>query len=81
MENRSKSFIGEKINEKKLKKIGNKGILAMICDSTNVFSPGRAGSESDVRKSLLKIMENKKKNNSNFFCFKCSKNGKYFLLC
>ena len=33
----------------------------MICDSTNVFSPGRAGSELDVRKSLLKIMENKKK--------------------
>ena len=51
-------LIGEKINEKKLKKIGEKGILAMICDSTNVFSPGRAGSESDVRKSLLKIMNN-----------------------
>tara|TARA_Y100000590_G_scaffold140121_1_gene160664 strand:- start:16459 stop:18123 length:1665 start_codon:yes stop_codon:yes gene_type:complete len=51
-------LIGEKVNEKKLRKIGEKGILAMICDSTNVFSPGRAGSESDVRKSLLKIMEN-----------------------
>ena len=33
----------------------------MICDSTNVFSPGRAGSEADVRKSLLKIMKNKNK--------------------
>ena len=33
----------------------------MICDSTNVFSPGRAGSESDVRDSLLKIMETKSK--------------------
>ena len=54
-------LIGEKINEKKLKKIGENGILAMICDSTNVFSPGRAGSESDVRKSLLKIMDNKQK--------------------
>jgi ribonuclease J len=54
-------LIGETINEKKLKEIGNKGVLAMICDSTNVFSPGRAGSESDVRKSLLKIMETKKK--------------------
>jgi len=51
-------LIGEKINEEKLKKIGNQGVLAMICDSTNVFSPGRAGSESDVRDSLLKIMEN-----------------------
>jgi len=51
-------LIGEKINEKKLKIIGDKGILAMICDSTNVFSPGRAGSESDVRDNLLKIMQN-----------------------
>ena len=54
-------LIGDKINESKIKEIGNNGVLAMICDSTNVFSPGRAGSESDVRKSLLKIMENKKK--------------------
>ncbi len=54
-------LIGDKINEKKLKDIGKKGVLAMICDSTNVFNPGRAGSESDVRKSLLKIMENKSK--------------------
>jgi len=52
-------LVGEKINEKKIKEIGEKGILAMICDSTNVFSPGRAGSESDVRKNLLKIIESK----------------------
>ena len=51
-------LIGNTINEKKLKEIGDKGVLAMICDSTNVFSPGRAGSELDVRKNLLKIMEN-----------------------
>ena len=54
-------LIGETINEKKLKQIGNQGVLAMICDSTNVFSPGRAGSEADVRESLQKIMENKNK--------------------
>ena len=54
-------LIGDKINEKRLKKIGDEGILAMICDSTNVFSPGRAGSESDVRDNLLKIMRNKTK--------------------
>ena len=54
-------LIGETINEKKLKKIGEQGVLAMICDSTNVFSPGRAGSELDVRKNLLKIIESKKK--------------------
>ena len=54
-------LIGKTVNDKKLKQIGEKGVLAMICDSTNVFSPGRAGSESDVRKSLLKIMSNKQK--------------------
>jgi ribonuclease J len=54
-------LIGNKIDEEKLKKIGNSGVSAMICDSTNIFSPGRAGSESDVRDSLIRIMEIKTK--------------------
>ncbi len=54
-------LIGEKINQKKLKEIGESKVLAMICDSTNIFYPGRAGSESDVRQSLLKIMSLKSK--------------------
>ena len=54
-------LIGDKINSKRLKEIGDKGVLAMICDSTNVFSIGRAGSELDVRKSLLNLMSRLKK--------------------
>ena len=54
-------LIGSKIDEKKLKSIGNSGVSVMICDSTNIFSPGRAGSESEVRDSLLRIMELKTK--------------------
>ncbi len=50
-------LIGSQIDEQKLKSIGNTGVSAMICDSTNIFSPGRAGSESEVRDSLLRIME------------------------
>ena len=50
-------LIGGQIDEKKLKSIGENGVSAMICDSTNIFSPGRAGSESEVRDSLLRIME------------------------
>ena len=50
-------LIGGQIDEKKLKLIGDSGVSAMICDSTNIFSPGRAGSESEVRDSLLRIME------------------------
>ena len=53
--------IGEKVNEEKLKKIGDEGILAMICDSTNVFNIGRAGSEADVRKNMLNVMSRLKK--------------------
>ena len=54
-------LIGEKIDEERLKKIGKSGVLAMICDSTNVFSVGRAGSELDVRKNLLKVIDRLKK--------------------
>ena len=50
-------LIGENINSKRLKEIGDEGVLAMICDSTNVFSAGRAGSELDVRNNLLKVMQ------------------------
>ena len=50
-------LIGSQIDEEKLKSIGNAGVSAMICDSTNIFSPGRAGSESEVRDSLLRIIE------------------------
>ena len=54
-------LIGEKINSDRLKEVGKDGVLAMICDSTNVFSMGKAGSELDVRKSLLNIMGSLKK--------------------
>jgi ribonuclease J len=54
-------LIGGKINSNRLKEIGNEGVLAMICDSTNVFSMGKAGSELDVRKSMLNIMSSLKK--------------------
>ena len=54
-------LIGGEINTKRLKEIGNEGVLAMICDSTNVFSPGRSGSELDVRKNMLNIMNRLKK--------------------
>ena len=54
-------LIGDEINSKRLKEIGDEGVLAMICDSTNVFSAGRSGSELDVRKNLLNIVNRLKK--------------------
>jgi len=50
-------LVGSNINSERLKEIGKEGISTMICDSTNVFSVGRAGSELDVRNSLLNIIE------------------------
>ncbi len=54
-------LIGGKINSQRLKEIGKEGVLAMICDSTNVFSVGKSGSELDVRKSILALMKRLKK--------------------
>jgi ribonuclease J len=54
-------LIGGDIDQKKLKEIGDKGVIAMVCDSTNIFSEGRSGSELDVRESLLNIMSLKNK--------------------
>ena len=54
-------LVGKNMDIDKLKKIGDEGVIAMICDSTNIFSVGRSGSEETVRKSLLKIMEGLKK--------------------
>ena len=54
-------LVGKNIDIDRLKQIGNEGVLAMVCDSTNIFTVGRSGSEQTVRKSLLKIMERLKK--------------------
>ncbi len=53
-------LIGGNIDKEKLKAIGQKGVIAMICDSTNVLNPGRAGSELSVRESLLNIISKQK---------------------
>lgn len=45
-------LLGELTDEAMLKRIGDEGALAMVCDSTNVFVEGEAGSESTVRKNL-----------------------------
>ncbi len=42
-------------DEKKLKKIGNDGVLAVIGDSTNAMIEGFSGSELEVRKNLTKL--------------------------
>lgn len=49
-------LVGEATDEAALRKLGNGGVLAMICDSTNVFVEGTSGSEADVRDSLMEVV-------------------------
>ena len=54
-------LVGKNINQEKLKQIGDNGVLAMICDSTNVFSIGRAVPKPNLRKILFNFIYCKKK--------------------
>ena len=45
-------LVGDAADEKALRSLGDDGVLAMVCDSTNVFRPGTSGSEAEVRKGL-----------------------------
>ncbi|MFC5414911.1 ribonuclease J [Dongia soli] len=49
-------LVGEATDEAALRELGNGGVLAMICDSTNVFVEGTSGSEADVRDSLMGVV-------------------------
>lgn len=50
-------IVGSTSNESALKKCGDEGVLALVCDSTNVFNQGVSGSEGDVRESLVSIIK------------------------
>ena len=39
-----------------IQKLGDEGVLAMVCDSTNVFVDGVAGSEADVRVAMNRLI-------------------------
>jgi ribonuclease J len=46
---------GEPTDEAALIRLGNEGVLAMVCDSTNATVPGSSGSEAAVRESLTEL--------------------------
>src|SRR5690606_16051470 len=49
-------LVGDEMDVKRLTEIGDEGVRAIVCDSTNVFSPGSSGSEADVAKSLVEVI-------------------------
>lgn len=50
-------LIGETTDEAKLRAMADEGVLAMVCDSTNVFVEGTAGSEAEVRVKLTEVIK------------------------
>lgn len=48
--------IGATTDVEALSKLGDDGVLAMVCDSTNVFVEGEAGSEATVRTNIEKVI-------------------------
>lgn len=49
-------LIGETTDEAKVREMAEEGVLAMVCDSTNVMVEGTAGSEAEVRLKLTELI-------------------------
>jgi len=45
-------LLGPVTDQDAIRRLGDEGVLAMVCDSTNVFVDGEAGSEAEVRVAL-----------------------------
>lgn len=53
-------LIGDAPNVNLLRELGDKQVLAMVCDSTNAMTDGRSGSELEVRQCLLDMCKDLK---------------------
>jgi ribonuclease J len=49
-------ILGAVTDSDAIRRLGDEGVLAMVCDSTNVFVDGVAGSEADVRDKLHELI-------------------------
>ena len=50
-------LVGPPTDEAAFSAIGDEGVLAMVCDSTNALVEGHSGSEGDVRRSLSTLIK------------------------
>ncbi len=62
-------LLGPPSDEAALAALGERGVLAMICDSTNAMVEGHSGSESDVRRSLTALIRGIKRGRVAVTCF------------
>lgn len=49
-------MLGEATDEAALERLGNEGVLALVCDSTNALVPGTSGSEAEIRENLAALI-------------------------
>ncbi|MDB5735642.1 MAG: beta-lactamase domain protein [Alphaproteobacteria bacterium] len=49
-------MVGEATDTAALEVLGDEGVLALVCDSTNALVPGSSGSEAKVRESLTALI-------------------------
>lgn len=50
-------FVGRPTDQAKLEALGQEGVAALICDSTNAMRPGRSPSEGEIAASLAEIIK------------------------
>ncbi|MFN3668535.1 MAG: ribonuclease J [Brevundimonas sp.] len=61
--------IGQPTDIAAITKLGDEGLLAMVCDSTNVFVEGQAGSELDAQAGLIDLIGSLKTGRIAVGCF------------
>lgn len=50
-------ILGKTTNIERFKRVGDDGLLALVCDSTNIFVEDRSRSEGELRQSLADVIQ------------------------
>ena len=62
-------LVGPPTDEAAFAELGRRGVLAMVCDSTNALVEGHSGSEADVRHSLSALIRSIRRGRVAVTCF------------
>ena len=61
LEARQQPLVGHPPDEARLAALGEEGVLALVCDSTNAFRDGRSPTETEVARSIADIIKGAKR--------------------
>ncbi|MBQ7524496.1 MAG: ribonuclease J [Alphaproteobacteria bacterium] len=62
-------LLGDTVDEKRLKEIGEEGVDCLLCDSTNMLAEAQIGSEAAVREALERVVAQYKDKRITVTCF------------